>query len=61
MAPALWTLVVLAGYALIEAFYVLRGEPTITWRARTLNARYPSVGALVCLALGVLPGHLYLQ
>ncbi len=58
---ALVTIVAAALFVAIELYYVATGQPTITARTRLLNSRYPTFGAAVCLVVGVLLGHLFLQ
>lgn len=58
---AVVTILAAVAYVAIELFYVATGQPTITARTRLLNARWPTLGAGVCLLVGLLLGHLFLQ
>ncbi len=62
MSPELVvTILMSVAYIGIELYYVATGQATITARTRLLVARYPTVGAFICLVLGLLIGHLFLQ
>ena len=57
---AILTVIVALAYGALELYFVATGQATITARTRTLNASWPTLGAGVCLVVGILLGHLFL-
>ena len=57
---AILAIIVVLAFAALELYFVVSGQATITARTRALNARWPTLGAGVCLVVGILLGHLFL-
>jgi hypothetical protein len=43
----------------LELYFVYRGQPTISERVRLLYGRFPALGLLAGLVIGLLLGHFF--
>jgi len=55
----LLSVVTIAAWFALEFWYVLRGKPSISGRVWSLNQRWPALGMLAGLIVGLLMAHFF--